>query len=57
MKNFRVIVHYAGACDFEIKANSEEQAEEKAYTLFEETDDRDLVANLDEVNVCDCWEV
>lgn len=57
MKKFNVVIHYAGAFDFEIKANTEEEAKEKAYALFDEVDKRDLVANLGDVDVCDCWEV
>ena len=56
MKKFNVNVHYEGGWLFEIEAENEEEAREKAEKMFDEISDRDLIANLADVSVDDCWE-
>ena len=56
-KLYKVVIHYAGAVDFEIEADNEEKAKQLAETYFDDMDDRELVANLGEIGVCDCYEV
>ena len=56
MKKFNVNVHYEGSWLFEIEAENEEEAREKAEKMFDEISDRDLIANLADVSVDDCWE-
>lgn len=56
MKKFNVVIHYCGAFAIQVEADNEEQAHEKAYQAFEEVPEKDLIADLAEVEVCDCWE-
>lgn len=57
MKEYRVIIHYEGAVGFNIKADNTTQAEQLAEELFDNMSDRELIANLGEIGVCDCYEV
>ena len=56
MKQYRVIVHYEGGWRFDIEAENKDEAEDKAMELFGDLDDRELVANIADIAVCDCWE-
>lgn len=56
MKKFNVNVHYEGGWLFEIEAENKEEAREKAEQMFDEISDRELIANLADVFVDDCWE-
>ena len=56
-KIYRVVIHYEGAVAFEVEAENRIQAEMIAERYFDDMDDRELCANLDEVGVCDCYEV
>lgn len=46
MKTYTVTVHYQGAVDFEIEADSEQKARELAEKEFEKLDDKYLGTNL-----------
>ena len=56
-KLYHVVIHYEGAVNFEIEAENEEKAEQIAEEYFDNMDDRELVANLADIDVCDCYEV
>ena len=56
MKKYNVVIHYAGAFVVQVEAENEEQAHEMAYAAFDEVSERDLIANLADLSVCDCWE-
>ena len=56
-KIYRVVIHYEGAVDFEVEAENTIEAEMLAEELFDDMDDRELVANLGEIGVCDCYKV
>ena len=56
MKKYNVVIHYAGAFTCQVEAENEEQAHEIAYEAFDEVPERDLIADLADVSVCDCWE-
>lgn len=56
MKKFNVNVHYEGDWLFKIEAENKEEAKAKAEQMFDEISDRELVANLADVFVDDCWE-
>lgn len=56
MKKFNVVIHYEGGWSFEIEANDEEVAKEIAEEMFDDISDRDLIANLADVFIDDCWE-
>ena len=55
-KTYNVVIHYEGAWDFEIEAENEEEAKEKAEAMFDDIPDRELIANLADVFIDDCWE-
>jgi hypothetical protein len=57
MKKFNVVIHYEGGWSFEIEANDEEAAKEIAEEMFADIPDMDLIANLADVFIDDCWEV
>lgn len=57
MKKWHVVIHYEGAYDFDVYAKNKEEAEEKAQIGFDEVDERELIANIESSDVCDCWEV
>lgn len=56
MKKFNVNVHYEGGWLFEIEAENKEEAREKAEQMFDEISDSELIANLADVFVDDCFE-
>ena len=56
-KMYRVVIHYEGAVDFEVEAENTMEAEMLAEELFDDMGDTELVANLGEIGVCDCYEV
>ena len=56
-KIYRVIIHYEGAVAFEIEADNEEKAEQLAEECFDDMSEKELIANLGEIGVCDCYEV
>ncbi len=57
MKTYTVIIHYAGAVNVQVEAENEEQAHAKAEQVFDEISDADLIADLADIHICDCWEV
>ena len=57
MKTYNVVIHFAGAINIEVDAASEEKAKELAELVFDEISDADLIANIAEVDVCDCIEI
>lgn len=56
-KMFRVVIHYEGAVAFEIEADNEENAEQLAEEYFDNMSERELIDNLADIGVCDCYEV
>ena len=56
MKNYTVIIHYAGAVNIQVEAENEEQAHKKAEQVFDEISDADLISGLGDIHICDCWE-
>ena len=57
MKQYNVIIHYAGTVTVEVEAENEEQARKMAEQAFDEVSDADLIASLGDIHICDCWEV
>lgn len=57
MKKYNVVIHYAGAVNIEIDAANEDEARKSAQQAFDEISDADLIAELAEIDVCDCWEI
>lgn len=56
MKKYNVVIHYAGAFTVQVEAENEEQAYKNAEQAFDEVSDSELVAELADIHVCDCWE-
>ena len=58
MPKFKVVVHYEGALKYIVEADSLDEAEEKAYELYNNEEDNDVFAeNLADVFVADSWRV
>lgn len=57
MAKFEVVIHYAGAADIIVEAESEEEARKKAELEFDDISDRELIANLADISICDCYEI
>lgn len=57
MAKFKVIVHYQGSADILVEAENEDEAKKKAEQEFDEIPEMELVANLADIGICDCWEV
>ena len=56
-KMYKVIIHYEGAVEFEVEADNTTEAEQLAEELFDEMDDRELIANLGDIGIADVWEI
>ena len=54
---YTVVIHYAGTVDFEIEADNEEKAKQIAEAHFDNMSDMEIVANLGDIGICDCYEV
>ena len=46
MKKFAVVVHYEGAMNYEVEAETEEEARDIADQMFNEEDDREISAQI-----------
>ena len=57
MKKYNVVIHYAGAVNIEIDAANEEKAKELAELAFDDISDADLIADIAEIDICDCYEI
>ena len=55
-KKYNVVVHYEGGWIFEIEAKNEDEAKEIAELHFGELSPNELIENLADVFICDCWE-
>lgn len=53
---FNVVMHYEGEYIIEVEAENEEKAKEKAEAHFDQVSSEELVANFEQVDVCDCYE-
>lgn len=56
-KMYRVIICYEGAIYFDVEANNETEAQQLAEKCFDETDDREIVANLNEIVIDESFEL
>lgn len=54
---YRVIIHYEGDIEFNIKAYNENEAEQIAELYAKDIDDMELAKNLSEVGVYKVYEV
>lgn len=54
---YRVMICYSGAVYFDVEANNEEEAKRIAQRDFDETDDRELVANLNDICIDEVFEL
>lgn len=56
-KLYRVVICYSGAVYFDIEADNEEEAKREAQEVFDDTDDRELVANFNDISIDDVIEL
>lgn len=56
MKKYSVVIHYEGGWHFDIEAENEDVAKEIAEEKFAELSPKELIDNLADTFVCDCWE-
>lgn len=54
---YEVHIHYEGGWSFEVNAKNKEEAEEKAFAEFDEISAEELIDNLADAFVDDCWEI
>jgi len=54
-KKYTVVIHYEGAWDYDIEAESEEEAKEIANGLFMDAEPLEVWDSVD-WDICDCWE-
>ena len=46
MKEYTVIVHFGGAIEYKVEANNPKEANQKAMSLFEKEDDKEIVNGI-----------
>lgn len=57
MPKYKVIIHYEGALNYTVEADSLGEAEEKAYELFNDEDNNAFAGHLADSFVADSWRV
>ena len=57
MTKFVVIIRYEGLIDYEVEAETEEEARDIADKMFSEEDDRKISESVAYYDICDCWEL
>lgn len=57
MKKFGVIVYYEGAINYEVEAQTEDEARQIAEKMFGNESDSIIAAEIADCGVCDCWEI
>ena len=57
MKTYKVVVHYEGAFEYDITAESEDDAKDIAMDMAEKEPNKALDDNLADMFVCDCWQI
>lgn len=56
-KRYNVVVHFEGSIEYEVEADNEEKAKEKAEEMFGSESDAVIAAEIADCGICDCWEV
>lgn len=54
---YKVMICYSGAVYFDVEASNEEEAKKIAQEEFGEVDDRELVANLNDIVIDEVFEL
>lgn len=57
MPKYKVVIHYEGALDYIVEADSLGEAEEKAYALCSNEDNDAFAGHLADSFVADSWRV
>ena len=57
MKKFEVVVHYEGAINYEVEAQTEDEAKQIAEKMFGNESDTIIAAEITDCGICDCWEM
>lgn len=56
MKKFRVVVNFSGAIGYDVEAETQEEAEQKAMDMFGDEYDSTITQNIADIGASDCWE-
>ena len=57
MKKFEVVVHYEGTINYEVEAQTEDEAKQIAEKMFGDESDTIIAAEITDCGICDCWEM
>ena len=57
MKTYEVVIYYAGAVNVQVEAENDEEAYANAEQAFDEISSANLIANIEDVHICSCYEV
>ena len=57
MKKFEVVVHYEGSMNYEVEAQTEDEARQIAERMFDNEYDSVIAAAIADCGVCDCLEI
>lgn len=55
-KNYKVTIYYEGSIDYDVEADSEEEAKSKAEELFANEDSREVQGGVLEQSITGCYE-
>ena len=57
MKKLGVIVYYEGAINYEVEAQTEDEARQIAEKMYGDESDAIIAAEISDCVICDCWEM
>lgn len=57
MKKFEVVVHYEGSMNYEVEAQTEDEARQIAERMFDNEYDSVIATAIADCGVCDCLEI
>ena len=57
MAKYKVVVHFEGAFNYVVSANSPEEAEEWAMDVSDSASSESFLENIADIFVADCWEI
>ena len=57
MPKYKVIIHYEGALDYIVEADSLNEAEQKAYALYGNEDGNVFIGHMADSFIADSWRV
>ena len=57
MKKFEVVVYDEGDINYEVEAQTEDEAKQIAERMFDNESDSIIAAEIANCGICDCWEM